>query len=59
MSLSELVRKQIIKEGPQHAGGEDAADLWATSVLNDMLPAELLDRISDAFASITSAEPKG
>lgn len=55
-SLSELVREQILAEGPQISDGytnqaavERARERYIDDQLNDLTNVELLERISDAM----------
>lgn len=55
MTISEAVRAQVLEESPQH---EDARVRWlyVEQTIDAMDNTELLDRISDAFASITGTK---
>ena len=51
-TLNQLVRDQILAEGPQHEDAE-ASELYVNEQLHYMPHSELLERISQALQTLT------
>ena len=51
MTISGVVRRQILAEGPQHEDGR-AAVVYVDQAIEALSNTELLDRISDAYEAI-------
>jgi hypothetical protein len=55
-TLNQLVRDQILAEGPQIVNGREAVENYINAQLRYMPHSELLERISDALAVIQSEQ---
>lgn len=55
MTISELVRKQVLAEWPQHEDPRQAM-VYVDEAIDAMDNTELLDRISDAFIAAKAGD---